>query len=216
MRVHPLPSLVVALIAASAAADPAQVGFGGDLAFGPASVLTLELGGLAPGAGHDRLDAAGDAALSGHLDLLPIGGFVPSLGSSFTLLTFASRSGEFASVAGVPLPGGLDLAVAYGAGDVGLTVRLRGDVDGDGVLTAGDTAIVEAAATAGLATTAYGAGDVDGSGLVDALDVAIVEDAVANAEAAPVPALGGAAGLALVLSLFGVAWRRRLEEGAHR
>lgn len=219
MRVRPIPSLVVALLATSAAADPAQVGFGGDVAFGPASVLTLELGGLAPGTGYDRLDAAGDAALSGDLELLTIGGFAPPLGTSFTLLTCASRTGEFAGVAGVQQPGGLDLALGYGAGDAVVTVRRRGDVDGDGELTAADTAVVEAAAAAGLVTTAYGAGDVDGSGLVDAQDVAIVEDAVASAGPAPVPALGGAARLALALSLslLGVAWlARRPEEGEPR
>lgn len=214
MRLRPIPTLLVALIAASAAADPAQVAFGGDLAFGAASALTLELGGLAPGSGYDRLDAGGEAALAGQLVLQPIAGFAPPLGASFTLLTAASRSGEFASVAGVQQPDGLDLAVVYGAGDVGVAVRLRGDVDGDGELTAADLAVAEAAL--GLVTTAYAAGDVDGSGLVDSLDVAIVEDAVAAA-GAPVPALGPVATAVLALSLLSVASHAtRIREGSPR
>ena len=89
----------------------------------------------------------------------------------------------------------------------------RGDVNGDGLLTAADTAIVQAGATAGLATTAYAAGDVDGSGLVDAADVSIVEAAVAGAAA--IPMLGPLATAFLVLALMAVATLPRGSVPAH-
>ncbi|MGH0029941.1 MAG: dockerin type I domain-containing protein [Myxococcota bacterium] len=203
--------------ATSHADGSAQVAFGGDVAFGPGSTLTLEIGGTTPGTEHDRLDVTGDAALDGAVDLVPIGGFAPALGSSLTLVTWATRSGEFTSVGGVQQPGGLDLALGYAAAAMVVTARRRGDVDGDGALTPADTAIVQAAATAGLATTDYGAGDVDGSGLVDAADVAIVEEAVANAPA-QVPALGAVGRLALALALVASGWpyRRRGTGGRRR
>lgn len=201
----------------AAAAAPAAVAFDGDVAFGASGVLELEVGGEAPGSEHDQVNVAGQVSLDGALALLPLGAFGTAPGAQATLLTWGARSGEFASVSGVQQAGGIDLAVTYGAGALDVSTRVRGDVDGDGELTAGDTALVEAAATAGLVTTDYGAGDVDGSGLVDAQDVAIVEDALANAEPAPVPALGGAARLALALSLLGLAGRaRRLRERSTR
>ena len=89
-----VPLLVVALAqpATSHADGSAQIAFGGNVAFGPAGTLTLEIGGAAPGTEHDRLDVAGDAALDGAVDLVPIGGFAPAPGASFTLVTWATIS----------------------------------------------------------------------------------------------------------------------------
>jgi hypothetical protein len=188
--------------------SPAQIGFGGDLRFGPLGVLTLELGGVTAGSEHDRLEVAGELVLAGGVELVPIDGYAPPLDAAFTLLTAASRAGEFAIVAGVQQPGGLDLAIAYEPGAVIATMRKRGDVDGDGLLTAADSAIVQAAATAGLTTTAYAAGDVDGSGAVDAADVGIVELAVAAANGTPVPALSERGAVLLSLSILSVALLR--------
>ena len=178
----------------------AQIGFGGDLSFGPTGTLSLELGGLIPGSEHDRLDVTGDLALAGGVDLAPIGGFVPPLGASFTLLTHGSRSGEFSSVAGVRQPGELDLALGYAPGSVVVTTVLRGDVNGDGALTEADTAIVQTNSASGLVTTAYSAGDVDGSGQVDATDVAIVDSAVEGGTPS-IPALGAWTRALLALGL---------------
>ncbi len=197
----------------AAAAAPAVAAFDGDVAFGASGALELEVAGEAPGTEHDQVQVAGQVSLDGALALLPLGAFGTAPGAQATLLTWGARSEEFASVSGVQQAGGIDLAVTYGAGALAVSTRLRGDVDGDGQVTAADTALVEAAATAGLVTTDYGAGDVDGSGLVDAQDVAIVEEAVANAGPAPVPATGGAARLVLALSLLGAAWRARRHRG---
>jgi len=199
---------VAALILTSSAnAGTAIVQFGGNLVFGPTSQLTLEIGVPIAGSGYDQLQAAGDVGLGGALVLVPSVPFEPTLGATYTVLTCAASSGEFASVAGVQQSGGLDLALRYTDDAVVIEVRQRGDVDGDGQLTASDTAIVQAAASAGLATSDYGAGDVDGSGQVDSSDMTIVADAVAGA--APVPALSPAAQLALAGGLLGILFARR-------
>jgi ABC-type phosphate transport system permease subunit len=88
----------------------------------------------------------------------------------------------------------------------------RGDVNGDGFLTAADAAIV--AANLALATTAYGFGDVDGSGSVDAADQQIVAEALAGLPSVPVLGPWGAALFAAGLAAHG-ARRLRGREGAH-
>jgi len=198
---------VAALILANSAdAGTAIVQFGGDLVFGPAGQLTLEIGAPIAGSGYDQLQAAGDVGLGGALVLVPSETFEPPLGATYTVLTCGALGGEFASVAGVQQTGDLDLALRYAADAVEIEVRRRGDVNGDGQLTASDTAIVQAAALVGLATSDYGAGDVDGSGLVDTSDVTIVADAVASA--APIPALSPAARLALAGVLLTILFQR--------
>ena len=57
--------------------SPAAIDFGGDLAFGAANVLEIELGGTAPGTQHDRLNVAGSLATGGALVLTPLAGSRP-------------------------------------------------------------------------------------------------------------------------------------------
>lgn len=211
MQLEALVITVAALVAlatlpGSAAAAPAASAFDGDVTFGSAGTLTLEIEGLTPGTQYDQVTVANTATLGGTLALVPGGGFVPLAGDSFTLLTWGSRSGEFGSVSGVQQPGSLDLALRYDAGAAVVAVVVRGDVNGDGSLNAADTAIVSA--NQGLFTTDYTAGDVDGDGDVDAADAAIVADAVAGAPA--VPSLSGPAPL-LLSCLLVAAGARRLQ-----
>jgi hypothetical protein len=70
--------------------------------------LAIEVGGATPGTGHDRLVVSGAAALAGSLNVSLFGGFTPVLGQQFTVLTFASRTGDFTAVTLPPLSGGLD------------------------------------------------------------------------------------------------------------
>ncbi len=186
--------------------SPAAIDFGGDLAFGAANVLEIELGGTAPGTQHDRLNVAGSLATGGALVLTPVGGFAPALGQSFALLTYGSRSGEFSFVSGVHQPGGLDLALRYDAGAAVLAAVKRGVVNGAGFLTPADAAIV--AANLALATTAYGFGDVDGSGSVDATDQQIVANAIAAVPSVPVMGPWGSALLCAAPAAIGARARQ--------
>jgi hypothetical protein len=66
--------------------------------------LRVEIGG----GGQDRLNIAGQASLGGTLQVAFVDGFDPAIGSSFDVLTFGSRVGEFGSVLFAGLPGGKD------------------------------------------------------------------------------------------------------------
>lgn len=79
--------------------------------------LEIELGGLQPGTEHDRLSVSGTAALGGTLDIRLIDGFTPNVGDRFTVLTCASRSGQFANV---KQPASAKFKVEYNAANVTL------------------------------------------------------------------------------------------------
>jgi hypothetical protein len=76
-----------------------------------AGVLEIGLGGGEAGVTYDRLAVGKAAALGGALSLATLGGFAPAPGSGFAILTYASRSGGFASVSG----GGRSYTVSAGA-----------------------------------------------------------------------------------------------------
>jgi T5SS/PEP-CTERM-associated repeat protein len=70
------------------------------------ATLLMEIGGVVPGTGYDRL-VAGDLVLDGTLDVRLIGGFAPQAGDRFDLLDWRTRSGHFAGVTLAQLPAGL-------------------------------------------------------------------------------------------------------------
>jgi hypothetical protein len=85
-------------------------------------VLRIELGGLTAGSQYDRLVVLGSTTLDGTLDILLLEGFLPSPGNMFLPLTFASRTGTFATINGLNLGSGLLLAPTYSATNLALTV----------------------------------------------------------------------------------------------
>ena len=78
--------------------------------------------GLIAGSDFDQLNISSLATLDGVLNITLIGGYIPNLGDSFVIMTFTSRSGEFAIVNGVDIGGGLQFAVIYGNTNVTLDV----------------------------------------------------------------------------------------------
>jgi hypothetical protein len=58
-------------------------------------VVNIELGGLTAGTDHDQLAVSGAATLAGTLSVSLTGGFVPSSGNEFQVMTFASSTGTF-------------------------------------------------------------------------------------------------------------------------
>lgn len=60
-------------------------------------LLDIELGGNTPGSTFDQLAISGAATLGGSLNVTKVNSFQPVIGSTFRVLTFASRSGDFAS-----------------------------------------------------------------------------------------------------------------------
>ena len=97
-----------------------------DILFGASSIFNVEIGGLLAGSEYDVLAVGNDATLAGMLeiDLFDLGGglFSPSLGDSFEILTATNVFGEFDTVLGAQLGGGLMFDVSYGASDVTLQV----------------------------------------------------------------------------------------------
>jgi hypothetical protein len=59
--------------------------------------LTIDLAGLVPGSGFDRLSVSGSASLAGTLGANLTNGFYPLTDASFTVLTCASRIGNFST-----------------------------------------------------------------------------------------------------------------------
>ena len=79
------------------------VAIGSNYTQSAAGRLNLQLGGLLPGSQFDKLDIVGGATLGGTLSLSLINGFSPSLGDSFQVLTFGSRTGQFATINGLAI-----------------------------------------------------------------------------------------------------------------
>jgi hypothetical protein len=74
-----------------------QLSLAGDFNADAAGALQMEIGGPVAGSGYDRFAISGAANLDGTLDAVLINGFEPDQYDSFTIATFASRSGTFAS-----------------------------------------------------------------------------------------------------------------------
>lgn len=85
-----------------------------------AGILDVELGGRTAGTQYDRLAVSGTAILDGTLNVALIDGFTPVRGDRFQVLTFDSRSGDFAIQNGLDVGSGLYLIPTFD--DTGLTL----------------------------------------------------------------------------------------------
>ncbi|UCG87535.1 MAG: hypothetical protein JSW71_03035, partial [Gemmatimonadota bacterium] len=79
--------------------SPGRLNITGDMPQGSQSTITVDLEGTAVGTGYDQLNVSGLATLDGDLNIN--WGFTPSVGATFTVLTFGSRSGSFANIIGL-------------------------------------------------------------------------------------------------------------------
>ncbi|MEZ6073243.1 MAG: PEP-CTERM sorting domain-containing protein [Pirellulales bacterium] len=108
----------------------------GDLGLTSTSVYEAEIGGTTLGAEYDNITVDGTAMLDGELHVVLFGGFVPSPGDTFEVLTAAGGiSGMFANVVYPDLGFLLDWQLMYNANDVSLQVvsaGLAGDANNDG------------------------------------------------------------------------------------
>ncbi len=105
--------------------------------FSPASVnrgsvtysgtLEIEIAGTTPGSGHDQINhilGAGIAYLGGTLDVQLTGGFIPSLGDTFDILTATAVQRTFDFELLPTLTGDLTWIVDYQTSGVSLVVRV--------------------------------------------------------------------------------------------
>ena len=82
--------------------------------------LLIEIAGPAAGQ-FDALAVGGAAALDGALEVSLSGGYLPAVGETFEILTFAGRAGTFASATGLDLGAGRAFEIGYNDTAVTLT-----------------------------------------------------------------------------------------------
>jgi hypothetical protein len=97
-------------------------------AYTQTSTGTLDIGIAGPkGLKFDALKAT-TASLGGTLNISDLNGFIPTVGSTFKILTFNSVTGTFATVNGLTINSTEEYTVTYQAKDVLLTVVSTADV----------------------------------------------------------------------------------------
>jgi len=86
------------------------------------SALDIGVGGLAPGSQFGQLNVSGQVALDGALNISLLNGYSPPLGDSYRILTFGTRTGDFAVETGLYLAGGEAFSPTYGSSALSLVV----------------------------------------------------------------------------------------------
>jgi autotransporter-associated beta strand protein len=92
----------------------------------PTSTLLIELAGTTAGSQYDTVAVAGRLNLDGNLNVILLDRFRPAHNDQFTIMTFASRSGEFTATSGLDLGGRLQLVPQYTASSLVLTAAQGG------------------------------------------------------------------------------------------
>ncbi len=182
-----------------------QMGFEGDVILGRGGVMHIELGGLAPGTGHDKLNVIGAATLDGTLAISLINRFLPAPGDEFEIMTYGSRTGEFADTTGWLFGRNKALVKVYGANALALFATYQGDATLDLCVDGLDYV---AWSSNYLTGDTWQEGDYTGDGYVDGLDYIVwstnyLQGCPASPGAVPEPASG------LVLALGALVLLRR-------
>lgn len=84
--------------------------------------LNVSIGGLTAGTQYSQLAMGNGASLNGTLNIKLINGFVPAIGSTFTILTGSVVTGTFSTVKGLSINSSEHFMIAYNATNVTLTV----------------------------------------------------------------------------------------------
>ena len=155
----------------------------GDLTQLVDATLAIELGGLTQGSQFDFVQVSGAVQLGGTLEVSLIDSFAPSAGDRFDILDGASFAGALDNVSLAALDSdlGWNLADLYATGE--LRIELAGDLDGDGLVGAGDLDLVLAHWGDSVAILNYAQGDASGDGLVGQADLQLVLDHFGNTAA---------------------------------
>jgi uncharacterized repeat protein (TIGR01451 family) len=108
---------------------PGTINITGDYTNGASGTVNVELGGLTAGTQYDQITITGSATFAGTLNVTTIGGFTPALGNSFTIMTYASRTGTFSNLNLPALGGGNQWSVLYNPTSLVLTVSPPASAD---------------------------------------------------------------------------------------
>ena len=81
----------------------------------PTSKLNIEIGGTPTSEDNDRLEITGEATLGGTLTISLIDNFVPAVGDTFEIVTYASYTGSFETVDGLNTGTGVSFTMETGS-----------------------------------------------------------------------------------------------------
>ncbi len=99
-------------------AAPGAMALTGNYTQTTTGILVITISGTQNG----RLNISSFATLSGALSISLTNGYLPNLGDSFTIMTYISRTGQFATVTGTAIAAGKQFQVNYGATAITLSV----------------------------------------------------------------------------------------------
>jgi hypothetical protein len=108
-----------ALTPADSATTTGALGIGGNYTQNSTGALNIR---IASATAYNQLAISGSATLGGTLNIGRLGGYVPPVGATFTILTAGSVAGQFATVKGTGINGSEHFVVNYNAASVMLTV----------------------------------------------------------------------------------------------
>lgn len=83
--------------------------------------ITFDITGATPGQ-YDQLNISGHTQLNGLMTVDLIGGFVPQVGNTFDIINFASGSGSFSTVLGLPINSQEHFVLEYNSNNLTLDV----------------------------------------------------------------------------------------------
>ncbi len=122
--------------------SPAEIPFGGNVAFAPSATLYIEIGGASPGTQFDRLSVSGQAQLGGDLVVSLIDDYVPGAGDAFEIVgTGDGLLGTFATESLPALPPDHVWKVHYSPDAMRLEVELPSTTHMQAVLRAADAGL---------------------------------------------------------------------------
>ena len=87
-----------------------------------AGSLNVPIYGVNPGTQYGQVAVANGASLNGILNVKLANGFIPAIGSTFTILTASAVNGQFTTVNGLSINGSEHFQIAYNANDITLAV----------------------------------------------------------------------------------------------
>ncbi len=125
----------LSLLAGAGLTTPGPLSNSGSLTLGPGSTLTVagdftqgssgslqfQIGGTPASGGFGQVSVTGSAALAGTIDDALVGKFGPAAGTTYQVMTFASQTGQFATVDSPQFHGGAFLQVQTNPGNVTLS-----------------------------------------------------------------------------------------------
>lgn len=137
------------------------------LSFDSTGALAIDLGGTGLN-DYGSVDVLGTANLDGELVVSLSGGFQPSVGDLYEILTAGTFIGTFHTLTLPEITEGLAWLVDSQANSLALSVTFSADFNGDGAVDATDLSTLQS--NYGASGASQAAGDADGDGDIDGQD----------------------------------------------